>query len=187
MKIATLVVASLALAGTPAAAHAQQGATFAVSGGASVPLGDLGDFTSTGYHVQLSLEGRPPAVAAPTLRVDGLYAGFGGKDGGAGVNLWTINANIVFNAARDRASGGVRPYFLGGVGYYNVKPDLDGAEGRGVFGFDAGAGLNFELGEGLGAFVEARYHHALNAFEGGLLTGEDRPARFVPVTFGIRF
>ena len=103
-------------------------------------MGDLGDATKIGYHVQLSAEGRPPAVGGATLRLDGLYNDIGGKDGGVGVVIWGVNLNLVLNGAMDRASGGVRPYALGGAGYtkeYPVERLLRDAKL-----YDIGAGTN---------------------------------------------
>ena len=186
--LASLILVA-ASATSAASLRAQQGGTFAVSGGATAPVGDLADGTGIGYHVQLSIQGRPPAVGGPTLRLDGLYANVGGKDGGVDVNTWSVNLNVVLAGALDRASGGVRPYGLAGVGYYNVKPDVEGIDGRGVLGFNAGGGLDFTLGQGLGAFIEVRYHHAIGAFESGglLFEGDKTPAQFIPITFGVRF
>ena len=174
----------------PAALRAQvsPGTTFAASGGLTAPVGDLGDGAETGYHAQLTLAGRAPMMGGSTFRIDGLYAGMGGKDGGADVKLWSVNLNIVFTAAMDR--GGVRPYVLGGVGYYNTKLDagIAESEARNSVGFNGGGGLEFDLGQGLGAFLEVRYHHVLDAFERPLLLGSEKSAaQFVPVTIGLRF
>jgi opacity protein-like surface antigen len=186
-RFSSLAIVALLLA-LAAPLHAQQGGAFAVSAGPTAPVGDLAEGTGFGYHVQLSVQGRPPVFGGPTLRLDGMWANVGGKDGGVDVATWTVNLNLVIAGALDRASGGVRPYGLGGVGYYHVTPDFDGAEGKGVLGFNVGAGLEFELGQDLGAFFEFRYHHAIGAFEeAGLVSLEKTPAQFIPITFGVRF
>ena len=181
------LAATLAL---PAALHAQvsPGTTFSASGGLTAPVGDLGDGAKMGYHAQLSLAGRAPLMGGTTLRADAFYAGMGGKDGGADVKLWSLDINVVFSAAMDR--GGVRPYVLGGVGYYNTTLDggLVETDGRSSVGFNGGGGLEFDLGEGLGAFLEVRYHHVVDAFEQPLLLGTGKKAaQLVPVSIGLRF
>lgn len=173
----------------PAALRAQESAssaTFAVGGGISIPTGDIADVADKGYHVQLSLGGRAPALGGPTLRVDALYAALGDKHGYAGTNVWSANLNIVASAGSDES--GIRPYLIGGAGYYNVKGDYEGAEAKSAFGVNGGGGLEFDLGQGLGAFVEARFHYIVDAYQEPLLLGGDnRAATFVPITFGLRF
>lgn len=188
---AVTVAAALTLCATTAAAQATvneaSSGTFGVSGGLTAPTGDFGDFAKSGWHLQLSLAGRAPSFGGPTLRLDGLYTSVGGKDGANATNLWTVNGNIVFTLPGGGTT--VRPYFLGGVGYYNLRPDVEGVEGKGGFGLNGGGGLEFDLGQGLQSFLEIRFHHVVNAFESTSLLGgtESRPAQFIPVSFGIRF
>ena len=68
-----------------------------------------------------------------------------------------------------------------GAGLYHTK--VANADGRNNLGLNGGGGLRFRLMD-FDAFVEARYHAALNAIGSG--DGE-RAAQYVPITFGIAF
>ena len=70
----------------------------------------------------------------------------------------------------------MRPYLIGGVGYYGQKPDVSGAKSVNDLGLNGGIGAAFQL-SGFTTFVEARYHHIMS----------DVTTQFIPVTFGISF
>ena len=80
--------------------------------------------------------------------------------------LWQINWSLIFLIT-----------VIGGVGMYNSKASIDGAEGSTDFGFNIGAGFNIPL-TGFGAYVEARYHHI--PVDGGSF-------QMLPISVGIRF
>jgi Outer membrane protein beta-barrel domain len=82
-------------------------------------------------------------------------------------------ANLVYSLPGQ----GIRPYLIGGGGYYGLKLDLPNAESINKFGLNGGIGAVFPL-SGFNAYVEVRYH---NVFTEGSST------QFVPVTFGILF
>ena len=98
-------------------------------------------------------------------------------------NILSGTANVV---AEVPTQSGIRPYFMGGVGYYRYEAkfsgDIDGEDfafsfDDGDIGLNAGAGIRFGLGATT-ARVEARYHAVLA--EGEKLT-------FLPISFGIEF
>lgn len=182
----------LALATLPAVAGAQDAKplSFGVSGGLSLPMGDISDAYNAGFnvsgHVFYKLANQPKL----TLRGDVTFDRFGGKDdgfsglGAADFSFRSLGflANAMY-ALGEGGEGKAAPYVIGGLGFYNgsanVDADIPGFGSIDIggsstdFGFNVGAGVNFGLA-GFSAFAEARYH---------LVDGSG----WIPVTFGIRF
>jgi hypothetical protein len=92
----------------------------------------------------------------------------------------------------------IRPYALGGIGFYNSTVDQAFAFGtdaasfddsKGSLGFNGGIGVRFQF-VGFSSFVEARYHHVT---KGRAELSEEteefewKSASYVPITFGISF
>ena len=105
------------------------------------------------------------------LRFEGSYNKFLGRsDIGthADVRIIAGTANLVYALP----GVGIRPYLIGGGGYYSRKADLANAQTINAFGVNGGVGL-FPLSS-FNAYVEARGH----------IVFSDGP-RFVPVTFGV--
>ncbi len=198
MKRVMFAVTALALLGTATTVRAQDTTSpvdFGVAGGISFPMGDLGDFTKTGWNLS-GLVGWQPATMPVGFRFDLMYNSFPGKDintgkGGSvsGPDARTIAgiANVELDLSRlggtaaspmqaaGREPGTVGVYLTGGVGLYNSKvEDFDSSTD---FGINVGAGLNFNLA-GMRTFAETRFH---NIFSDG------ESVRFLPVTIGIRF
>lgn len=173
--------AALLLIVSPPAAFAQQSLSFGLAGGASVPSGDFPGEYGTGYHILATL-GFGDLARPLAFRLDGMANRFGGElvAGGAGRkyidhSIYAFTGNTVYTVP----GAGVRPYVIGGAGYYNQN----GAIANHNLGLNAGVGIRFRLG-GAGAFVEARYHNFL-ALD---LSGAPRPpARFAPISIGITF
>jgi len=166
---AVLLVASVALTGP---AHAQRRTSVGVAAGASVPIGDLGDGTSTGFHVLGTLAVSGTASSPLGFRVDGMYNSLSGKSSGPDVNVWTVNGNLAY-----AFPGGMTatPYLIAGAGWYNMK--ADGSESTNDLGINAGIGARFAL-SGFSTFAEVRFH---NIFSDG------NSARVIPLSFGILF
>jgi hypothetical protein len=182
MQTHVLAAAALALglaAATTAEAQDAAGTrsvSFAIAGGATVPVGDVGDFYDTGFNLMGSVNVQP-AFLPVGARFDVMYHSLGGKDGllsdGADLNILGGNANVVLTVAN---TGTVRPYVLGGVGLYNL--DFNGVgDNETKFGLNGGGGIEFGVG-GFNTFVEARLHSIFT---------EDTKVNLVPVVFGIRF
>ena len=167
---ATLIVAVVAIS-TPS--DAQRRTSFGIAAGASIPVGDLGDATSTGYHVLGTLSISGTASTPLGFRVDGMFNSLSGKSQGPDLNVWTVNGNLVY-----AFPGGLTatPYLIGGAGWYNLKAD-EAEEGTNELGINGGIGARFAL-SGFSTFAEVRFH---NVFTDG------SSAQLIPITFGILF
>jgi opacity protein-like surface antigen len=145
-----------------------------IAAGAALPFGDYADVVKSGYNGTVTL-GVTPLGSPLGLRVDGMYNKLSGKGAIPDDRIIAGSANVVFNLP----GVGIRPYLIGGVGYYNVKQDFTGAADLNKVGFNAGAGAAFPL-SGFTTFLEARVHHVP-------LDDPSVSPTFVPVTFGIIF
>jgi hypothetical protein len=167
----TLMVAALAVVALPA--HAQRRASVGVAAGATVPVGDLGDATSTGFHVLGTLAISGTATSPIGFRVDGMYNALSGKSEGPDVKVWSVNGNLVY-----AFPGGLTatPYIIAGAGWYNTK--AEGAdESTSDIGINAGIGARFAL-SGFSTFAEVRYHNIFS---------DPNSIQMIPLTFGILF
>lgn len=169
-----LLGAALALA--PTTLLAQR--SLSIAGGASAPVGDLGEVTDLGYNaaIGLNLGGTRLPIGA---RLEAGYNSFAFKEGDGSYRIITGTANAVVNFSQAADS----PYLIGGIGAYNSKASIDNvdtADSRTVVGINIGGGLRFPLG-GLSTFLEARYHAGLGE------RSEGTNNRFIPITFGIMF
>lgn len=168
----TALVIALALISSPA--QAQRRASVGFAAGASIPVGDLGDGVSTGFHVLGTLAVSGTASSPLGFRVDGMYNSLSGKNSGPDVNVWTVNGNLVY-----AFPGGMTatPYIIAGAGWYNSKADESGAESSSDLGINAGIGARFAL-SGFSTFAEVRFHNIFS---------DPNSAQFIPLTFGILF
>jgi opacity protein-like surface antigen len=182
--VALFLTAAVAAA-TPAAAQdaaAVRPMTFGVSGGLTLPIGDLGDAVGSGFNAGAHLAFKP-ATFPFGVRVEGQFNRFAyeetlASDG----NLQIISgtANAVFGVPA--ASSAFRPYIIGGIGVYNSKSSFETVVGDGSssdtnFGLNGGAGIEFGL-SGLSTFIEARFNTIFT---------EGSKTNFIPITFGIKF
>ncbi len=87
-------------------------------------------------------------------------------------------AEVVY--AFGKGSDPIRPYVLGGLGFYNVKVDVSGVSGSETkIGFGGGAGAAFKLGTGGNRFfVEGKF---VSVSTSGASTS------FIPIRVGVRF
>ena len=168
----TILVAALVAVSVPA--HAQRRTSVGLAAGASIPVGDLGDATSTGFHVLGTLAVSGTASSPVGFRIDGMYNKLSGKNSGPDVNVWTVNGNLVY-----AFPGGMTatPYIIAGAGWYNSKADQSGAESSSDLGINAGLGARFAL-SGFSTFAEVRFHNIFS---------DPNSAQFIPLTFGILF
>lgn len=182
---------SLAVA-PPARAQAQVMPHFGITAGASVPLSSFGDGVNTGYHVG-GLVNVPVALSPIGFRGEVGWNRFDLSDNSISGNVRMINGalNVVMAPSTIMTA---KPYFIAGVGAYNVKTSIDQgaiATPNGLFdptgrensstrlGFNGGIGLAFGLGS-VGTLLEARYVTVNGANGGSSLS-------FVPISFGITF
>lgn len=178
MKKTIRLIALAALAAAPSLAFAQKSSSvqFGVSGGLSVPTGNLSDGVDAGYQVA----GHMWVWSSPTIgfRGDVSYDNWKTKTGN--VNLRSIAgvANIVAHPA-SMAKSAVAPYFVGGVGAFNTKAytTASSSNTKTNLGVQAGAGLEFHL-SGFSTFVEAKF---VNVFS------DNNNTNWIPITFGVRF
>jgi len=179
----TLVSSALvlsAIATTSMPAHAQRRTSVGFAAGASVPVGDLGDATSTGFHALGTLAISGSASTPLGFRVDGMYNSLSGKSSGPDLTIWTVNGNLVFAFPGMTAT----PYIIGGAGWYNVGTDEDDVDSSNNFGLNGGIGARFAL-SGFSTFAEVRFHNIFG--ETDEITDERPSLRVIPLTFGILF
>jgi len=172
-KLIGIVTLGLLMAAAPVA-EAQK-ASFWLGAGLTMPMGDYGDGASTGFHglgaVSFGLGTGPLGV-----RVEGMYNRTGLEQGVDGnTSILGGMASLLYTFP---SKGTVRPYVLGGVGYYQQKieatvPGFSVDTSESNAGFGGGAGLLLAL-KATSLFAEVRYIS---------VSGDT----FVPITAGIRF
>jgi hypothetical protein len=192
IRTRALAVAFAAIAASPFLLAAQMpgmGSTrpisLVVSGGLTLPSGDLGDFHDSGFHYDASLIfnipgfpiGLRPEFSLTQFKLkDAVLAAPGADDM---TNMMAFLGNLEIGIG-----GGL--YVLAGGGILSLSaPDAltgSGEESSKKFTFDAGAGLRFALGSVRG-FVEARIGAA--SYDAGKV-GFNK-AQFIPVTSGLVF
>lgn len=162
-----------------------------VSGGLTVPSGDLADFHDTGFHYDASMiftfAGLPiairPEISLTTLKFKNspLLATPPGTTTADVDDLRTRMLSAVGNVEIPLVAG---LYAIAGVGALNSKvtsPDVD-TEGQTALTFGAGAGFRFQISR-IAGFVEGRFGAA--SYEKGKI-GYSK-AQFIPLTFGLVF
>ena len=176
-KISGLIPAALlfgAVAASPAAAQARGYIGFGP--GVSLPVGDFGDAAKTGWLGQV-FGGITGASGMFGGRVDGMYVRHSLELPDASTALIGANADLVVSPGS--AGSKVRPYILGGVGFFNSKTEVGSVEGEGQtnFAYNLGGGLLFKAGR-MGIFVEARYIS---------VSTDPSSQGFIPIAIGLRF
>jgi len=176
MKPVQLGILALALglfASSELGAQAQptEGIRFGVGGGLTMPIGTYGDFDKAGWHA-LGVLQFPIGQSPLHGRVDAMYGQTSHDIGSGSTTLTGATGDLVYHIG-DRAAS-VRPYILGGVGFYNV--DAFGAS-ESKFAFGAGGGILFSIGT-MHAFLEGRYMSVQTS--GNSLS-------FLPITLGLLF
>ena len=185
--------ALLSLAMAPRAqAQAQVMPHFGISAGASVPLSSFGDGVNTGYNVGGMINIGVP-LSPVGFRGEVGWNRFDLSDKSVSGNVRMVNGTVNVVMAPSTVMT-AKPYFIAGVGAYQVKtsisssgiitPGLGGGFGGSSssdtrLGFNGGLGFAFGLGP-VGTILEARYVN-VNGSNGG------RSLSFVPISFGITF
>jgi opacity protein-like surface antigen len=165
---ATLAVAAVAPVAVAQDAAATRAVRFGVEGGLSMPSGDFGDGFNMGFLIGGIMD-ITPANWPFAIRTNLDYQRWG-SDADINANSISVTGDAMFAFP---TNSGIKPYVLGGVGFYRSDCDADICEAQNDVGFNFGGGLNFNLGT-LDTHVEARYHTA-----GDL--------DYIPIVFGIRF
>ena len=154
-----------------------EGTRFGIGVGPLLPLGDYSTADKLGFHA-LGLVQIPIPNTPIHLRADLMYAQTSHKNGVSG-NSKLIGGTIdaLYHLGDHHAS--VRPYILGGLGYYNVKATFSGGSAsQSKIAFGLGGGVLFGLGASMHGFAEARYMSVQTS--GG-------STAFVPITLGLMF
>jgi opacity protein-like surface antigen len=140
-----------------------------------MPTGDFGNAFKSGYNVSGLLQFQQPSWPV-ALRVEAQYQDFGAK-GGVDASVKTIGglANVIY-AFPTKST--VHPYVTGGLGFFHLKMDVGDTSGSdNKFGFNAGAGLDFQL-SGMNTFIEANWQS---------VRAEGEALNQIPIRVGIRF
>lgn len=161
-----------------APAQAQARGYVGFGGGLSIPTGDFGDAYKMGWlgQVVAGITGPNGMLGG---RIDGMYIRHSHDivDGGS-IQLLGANGDLVLSPGS--ADAKIRPYLLGGIGFFNVKPEQGSTEfdSQTKFAYNLGAGLRFGGGGRMSFFVEGRY---LSISTEGNSTG------LIPIAIGVRW
>jgi hypothetical protein len=184
---AAAVLLSLTLA-PDAHAQAQMMPHFGISAGASIPQSSFGDGVNTGYNVNGMINiGVPLSPLGFRGEVGWNRFDLSGSNVSGNVRMLNGAVNVVLAPSTIMTA---KPYFIAGMGAYNVRGSTrnsrllggdaliaDPASTR--LGFNGGVGLAFGLGP-VGTLLEARYVTVNGANGNSSLS-------FVPISFGISF
>ena len=178
--------ATIARAQFPGMGGSTRPISLVVSGGLTLPAGDLGDFHDSGFHYDASLlltiPGLPitlrPEFSLTQMKLKNFVPQTPNADDMTSMMAFMGNIEVPLG-------GGL--YVLAGGGILNMSvPEAlapgGEEESSNKFTLDAGAGLRFALGRMRG-FVEARIGAA--SYEQGKV-GFNK-AQFIPFTFGLVF
>jgi opacity protein-like surface antigen len=159
----------------PAAAQARGYVGFGA--GLSLPTGDFGDGVKTGWLGQV-IAGITGPSGMLGGRIDGMYVRHsweGTADGST--TLFGANADLVVSPGSGASK--VRPYLLGGVGFFNGKDKVAGvsSDGETKFAFNVGGGLQVKAGSRMHVFLEGRY----------ISVRTENAIGFIPISVGLRW
>ncbi len=197
----TISLLSIAVA-LPSTVRAQSPAaspvTLVLMAGAALPMGDLDDIGNAGFTVAGGAE-FGVSMLPFGLRAELGYTRFGAfefssPDGD--VSSRPSNLAVTLNAIVGPTvpAAQIRPYFIGGVGFYNAKIaakvsgsgfNFSGDETKGGLGLNGGAGVRFQF-VGFSSFIEARYHHLFKGIP-DVNSQDERwtSAGYLPIVFGV--
>ena len=173
------LLAVLSLAGV-GGLSAQQGIRVGIGGGLLMPMGDYKKADKMGWLVGGDVTYW--LTSAPIgIRADVQYSQTSENSGIPAHTSKIIGglAEVVY--AFGKQADQIRPYILGGVGYYNVKVNVTGigSGSESKVGFGGGAGVAFKVGSGsTRVFVEGKFVNVSTT--GGSTT-------FLPIRAGLRF
>ncbi len=173
----SLTAATVMFSGVQLSAQSPKPVSIGIAGGAAIPIGDFSNSFNTGYNGTVSL-GLSSYGSPLGLRFEGMYNKFLARNdigirNPPDARIIAGTANLVYSLPGQ----GIRPYLIGGVGYYSSKLDVPGISSTNKFGVNGGIGALFPL-SGFNAFVEGRFHDVFT---------EGNSTEFIPVTFGIMF
>ena len=185
MKIRTTVLVALVMLVPVGSGQAQisNPLKFTLFGGAALPIDKTSDLVNTGFTVGGAMDYKLPLLPFGA-RAEVIYSSFDAKTlsvTGSSADVTEFGANLNFVSWIPTPTAGlIRPYLTAGPSYARVEESPTGGPGSVTlnrWGFNAGAGIQFSLGE-LGARVDARYRR---------LSRQPDDLTYIPVTFGIAF
>jgi len=161
---------------TPAAAQARGYVGF--GGGVSVPTGNFADTYKTGWTGQV-IAGITGPNGMLGGRIDGMYVRHS-LDGTVDGSTALLGANGDLVLSPGSADAKLRPYLLGGVGFFNVKRKLGSTEfpSETKFAFNLGGGVRLAAGSRMSVFLEGRYISVQT---------EANSTGFIPIAIGLRW
>lgn len=172
IQFLTFSISLVACALVASPARAQQvlpGVQVGGAAGVSIPTGRLGDAYDAGFNLSGLVQLRTPEEAVG-VRGEVLWEQFSHKQ--SVPDAGTKDAvSLVLNAMYFVPGYALRPYFIGGMGFYHVSDQGNHP------GFNFGVGIDIPM-TGLAAHFEARLHRVLT--DGAHYTT-------VPFSFGVRF
>lgn len=144
---------------------------FGILAGASIPLRDLADATTTGWAAAVRVDLR--VVGPLAFGVDGGYVGLRGRrletSTTPSPTLWHLGGHL-------RLGGSTGPYLIGGAGLYHFRSAWSaGAEDASDLGINAGIGLRLRLA-GISTIFETSVENL--RYKNGLV---------VPITLGFGY
>jgi hypothetical protein len=171
-----LVAVALVAFAFPATLGAQ---SLYISGGATFPTGDFGDYADTGWMIAGGILFNDIATGGLSLGAEGFYGE--NKHGGDGkTNPYGAMGIAVFNFPTD---GSLAPYVFGGAGWLAHKYSAGGSEfdideTTSSFGYQFGAGIGFAVSEKVSIYGEGRYMAG---------TGDNSGTKFLGAFAGLTF
>ncbi len=173
-SVVTLVATGMLTAALAAPAAAQARGYVGFGGGLSLPMGNFGDTYKTGWLGQV-IAGITGANGMLGGRIDGMYVKHS-VDAGTGPSVKLLGANADVVLSPGSAAAKLRPYLLGGLGFFNVKSGTGSGDTK--FAFNLGGGLTVKAGSRMAVFLEGRY---ISVQTEGSSTG------FIPISIGLRW
>jgi opacity protein-like surface antigen len=161
-----------------APAQAQARGYVGFGGGLSIPTGHFGDTHKMGWlgQVVAGITGPNGMLGG---RIDGMYIRHS-LDAGVEGSRQMLGANGDLVVSPGSADAKIRPYLLGGIGFFNAKDELgtDEGEGETKFAYNIGAGLRFGGGGRMSFFIEGRYLS---------ISTEGDNTNMIPIAIGLRW
>jgi hypothetical protein len=178
------ILAGFGVALTLAAVAAPAQAQFSIglAGGGTTASGSINNRQDMGYNGLVAVQAGIPLFPFK-IRADLHYNSFGGSSftnafsqATTGSDSRVISGSI--NAVMNLLPGPVKPYLIGGVGYYDTEFSINSDNRR--MGYNYGAGVKVTK-----LFIEARVHSVRNTtFD---VANGRNTSKFVPISVGFMF
>ena len=158
LKRSFSLLATVALLGFAVPSQADAQTSLYISGGATFPTGEYGEYAKTGW---MAAGGVMFGIGSPGLSagVDLFYGQNNhesiSEESSSKTTPWGAMAAILYNFIPD---GGAQPYVFGGAGVLTHRFSTEGfSESETKFGYQLGAGVGFPIGGTTQLYAEGRY------------------------------